>query len=130
MSAVHALGHALGLSFGMFWQILWALVLGLGLSGAVEAVVSKEEMSRLLPDDRPRSLLTAASLGAASSVPAAPSPRVAGEPGLKVPHRGRPDSHTGWIVTAVSTTHDRRLADHHPRLLVSFLWPRSASPRP
>jgi uncharacterized membrane protein YraQ (UPF0718 family) len=67
MTAVHALGHALGLSFGMMWQILWALVLGFGLSGAVEAVVSKQEMSRLLPDDRPRSLLKAAALGAASS---------------------------------------------------------------
>ena len=55
MTAVQALGHALGLRFGMLWQILWALVLGFGLSGAVEAVVSKEEMSRLLPDDRPRS---------------------------------------------------------------------------
>src|SRR6202035_1340774 len=67
MSAHRALGHALGLSFGMFWQILWALVLGFGLSGAVEAVVSKEQMSRLLPDDRPRSLLVASALGAASS---------------------------------------------------------------
>src|SRR6202022_4130616 len=67
MSVVHALGHAVGLSFGMFWQILWALVLGFGLSAAVEAVVSKEEMSRLLPDARPRSLLVASALGAASS---------------------------------------------------------------
>ena len=67
MPVVDALGHALGLSFGMFWQILWALVVGFALSGAVEAVVSKEEMSRLLPDDRPRSLLIASGLGAASS---------------------------------------------------------------
>ena len=67
MAALHALGHALGLSFGMFWQILWALVLGFGLSAAVEAVVSKEQMSRLLPDDRPRSLFKASALGAASS---------------------------------------------------------------
>jgi uncharacterized protein len=67
MAALHALGHALGLSFGMFWQILWALVLGFALSGAVEAVISKEQMSRLLPDDSPRSLLKAAALGAASS---------------------------------------------------------------
>jgi uncharacterized membrane protein YraQ (UPF0718 family) len=67
MTAVHVLGHALGLSFGMFWQILWALVLGFGISGAVEAVVSKEEMSRLMPDDRPRSLIKVAALGAASS---------------------------------------------------------------
>ena len=67
MTAPRALGHALGLSFGMFWQILWALVLGFGLSAVVEAVVSKEEMARLLPDDRPRSLLTASALGTASS---------------------------------------------------------------
>jgi hypothetical protein len=67
MTAVHAVGHALGLTFGMFWQILWALVLGFGLSGAVEAVVSKEEMTRLLPDARPRSLFVASGLGAASS---------------------------------------------------------------
>ncbi len=67
MRALHAVGHAAGLSFGMFWQILWALVLGFGLSAVVEAVVSKEQMSRLLPDDSPRSLLIASGLGAASS---------------------------------------------------------------
>src|SRR5579859_4390788 len=67
MAVLHALGHALNLSFGMFWQILWALVLGFALSGAVEAVVSKEEMTRLLPDDSPRTLFIASTLGAASS---------------------------------------------------------------
>jgi uncharacterized protein len=61
------LGHALSLAFAMFWEILWALILGFALSGAVQAVVSKREMSRLLPDDSPRSLATAAGLGAASS---------------------------------------------------------------
>jgi uncharacterized membrane protein YraQ (UPF0718 family) len=58
---------ALGLSFGMFWEILWALILGFALSGAVEAVVSKRTMTRLLPDDSPRSLAVACGLGAASS---------------------------------------------------------------
>ena len=58
---------ALGLSFGMFWEILWALILGFALSGAVEAVVSKQTMTRLLPDDSPRSLAVACGLGAASS---------------------------------------------------------------
>jgi uncharacterized membrane protein YraQ (UPF0718 family) len=58
---------ALGLSFGMFWEILWALILGFALSGAVEALVSKQTMSRLLPDDSPRSLAIATALGAASS---------------------------------------------------------------
>jgi uncharacterized protein len=62
-----AAGHALSLAFAMFWEILWALILGFALSGAVQAVVSKREMSRLLPDDAPRSLAIATGLGAASS---------------------------------------------------------------
>src|SRR6058998_273037 len=62
-----ALGAALGFAFAMFWEILWALVLGFGLSAIVQAVVSKSEMSRLLPDDSPRTLLIASGLGAASS---------------------------------------------------------------
>src|SRR5436309_13149800 len=51
----------------MFWEILWALILGFTLSGIVQAVVSKSEMRRLLPDDSPRSLAVATGLGAASS---------------------------------------------------------------
>src|SRR6266542_6495188 len=51
----------------MFWEILWALILGFALSGAVQAVVSKSEMRRLMPDDSPRSLCLATGLGAASS---------------------------------------------------------------
>src|SRR5881628_2251174 len=62
-----ALGHALWMAFAMFWEILWPLILGFGLSGVVQAVVSKSEMSRLLPDDSPRSLAIATGLGAASS---------------------------------------------------------------
>jgi uncharacterized protein len=62
-----ATGHALSLAFAMFWEILWALILGFALSGVVQAVVSKGEMSRLLPDDSPRSLCIASGLGAASS---------------------------------------------------------------
>src|SRR3989454_12161955 len=58
---------ALSFAFGMFWEILWALILGFALSGAVQALVSKEEMRRLLPDDSPRSLSLACGLGAASS---------------------------------------------------------------
>jgi uncharacterized protein len=61
------LAHALSLAFGMFWEILWALILGFALSALVEAVVSKSEMTRLLPDDSPRSLALACGLGAASS---------------------------------------------------------------
>src|SRR5207302_1097147 len=58
---------ALSFAFGMFWEILWALILGFALSGAVQAVVSKGEMRRLLPDDSSRSLGIACGLGAASS---------------------------------------------------------------
>jgi uncharacterized protein len=59
--------HALNLAFGMTWEVLWALILGFALSGAVQAVVTKGEMTRLLPDDSPRSLAIACGLGAASS---------------------------------------------------------------
>ena len=58
---------ALSFSFGMFWEILWALILGFALSGVVQAVVTKKEMRRLMPDDSPRSLARATGLGAASS---------------------------------------------------------------
>src|SRR5919198_4645228 len=58
---------AFSFAFGMFWEILWPLVLGFALSGAVQAVVSKQEMRRLLPDDSPQSLALACGLGAASS---------------------------------------------------------------
>ena len=51
----------------MFWEILWPLILGFGLSAVVQAVVSKSEMTRLLPDDSSRSLAIACGLGAASS---------------------------------------------------------------
>src|SRR6202035_4315722 len=55
------------MAFAMFWEILWPLILGFGLSGVVQAVVSRGEMSRLLPNDSPRSLAIATGLGAASS---------------------------------------------------------------
>src|SRR5437016_10324305 len=67
MNLIMALGHALWMAFAMFWEILWPLILGFGLSGVVQAVVSKSEMTRLLPDDSPRSLGIACGLGAASS---------------------------------------------------------------
>ena len=62
-----AIGHALTMSFAMTWEILWALILGFGLSAIIQAVVSKEEMSRLLPDDSARTVAVACGLGAASS---------------------------------------------------------------
>ena len=62
-----ALGDALRFAFGMTWEVLWALILGFALSSAVQAVVTKQQMRRLLPDDSPRTLTIAAGLGAASS---------------------------------------------------------------
>ncbi len=67
MQLLHAVGHALGIAGSMTWEVLWALILGFGLSAAVQAVVRKDEITRLLPDDRPRTLLVASGLGAASS---------------------------------------------------------------
>ncbi len=62
-----AVRHAISLAGSMAWQILWGLILGFTLSGVVQAVVSKREMTRLLPDDSPRTLSVATGLGAASS---------------------------------------------------------------
>src|ERR1700719_3625808 len=64
---IDGLLDALSMAFAMGWEILWPLILGFALSGIVQAVVSHREMSRLLPDDRPRSITTALLLGAASS---------------------------------------------------------------
>jgi len=67
MDVISALGHALWMASAMLWEILWPLILGFGLSAVVQAVVSKSEMTRLLPDDSARSLGIACGLGAASS---------------------------------------------------------------
>jgi uncharacterized membrane protein YraQ (UPF0718 family) len=67
MSVLQSILEAFSMAFGMFWEILWALILGFALSAMVQAVVSKAEMTRLLPDDSPRSVATATGLGAASS---------------------------------------------------------------
>ena len=51
----------------MSWEILWALALGFGLSAVIQAVISKGEMSKLLPDSRLSTLWRASWLGAVSS---------------------------------------------------------------
>src|SRR5919202_7117434 len=63
----NSLLEALSMAFGMTWEILWALILGFALSGIVQAVVSKRTITRLLPDDSPRTLSIACGLGIASS---------------------------------------------------------------
>lgn len=67
MQLLGALGHALWMAFTMLWQIFWGLSLGFPFSAVIEVMVSKSEMSTLLPDASPRSLTLAGLLGAASS---------------------------------------------------------------
>ena len=67
MTVLHAVLHALVMAGTMAWEILWASILGFRLSAVVQAVVSKEEMSRLLPDDSAGTIVKACGLGAASS---------------------------------------------------------------
>src|SRR5581483_9321500 len=64
---VDDLGRSLREGFFMFWETLWALILGFGLSGAVQAFASREEMQRLLGDHRPAALLRATGFGMVSS---------------------------------------------------------------
>jgi uncharacterized membrane protein YraQ (UPF0718 family) len=63
----HELRQAVSFTVGMTWEVLWALVLGFLLSAVVQALVPKQRVERLLPDDSPRSLATATALGIASS---------------------------------------------------------------
>ena len=66
--------HFLGLiadsfrmAFFMFWDTLWPLIFGFGLSGVVQAFVSRSQMQRVMGNHQPRSLAVASILGAASS---------------------------------------------------------------
>jgi uncharacterized membrane protein YraQ (UPF0718 family) len=61
------IAHALGMACAMGWQIFWPLVLGIALSAAIQAVVPKRTMAKLLPDDSPKTLAIGCGIGAASS---------------------------------------------------------------
>ncbi len=61
------LGEAAMLALGMAWQVGWSLILGFALSGAVQALVSKERMQRVLGRDGIREIALATGFGAASS---------------------------------------------------------------
>jgi hypothetical protein len=67
MHIVQAIGQALAEAFDMFWEVLWPLILGFGLPGVVQALVSHRTLARLLGDDSPRSLTLASLFGIASS---------------------------------------------------------------
>ncbi|HEX3569288.1 MAG TPA: permease [Acidobacteriaceae bacterium] len=64
---VHQLLQAAQMTGVMAWEILWALCLGFLLSSVVEAVVSKAQMSKLLPDSSAKTIVKASLMGAASS---------------------------------------------------------------
>jgi uncharacterized membrane protein YraQ (UPF0718 family) len=64
---MRAILHALSITGSMTWQITWALILGFALSAVIQAVVRRSTVVRLLGDSRPRTLVVAAGLGAASS---------------------------------------------------------------
>ena len=60
-------GRSLREAFFMFWETLWPLILGFGLSGAVQAFVSRDAMQRKLGDHRPVTIVRASGYGMVSS---------------------------------------------------------------
>lgn len=58
---------ALEMAAAMGWLLLWPLIFGFAVSAAIQSVVSRKQIAKLLPDHRPRTLVKAAGLGAASS---------------------------------------------------------------
>jgi len=65
--SVGDLGESMKEGFFMFWVTLWALVLGFGLSGVVQAFVSKDDLQRVMGDHRPASVARATGFGMVSS---------------------------------------------------------------
>ena len=63
----HAVLHALELAGSMTWEITWALILGFTLSAAVQAVVRRESITKLMGSSSPKALAISSGLGAASS---------------------------------------------------------------
>ncbi|MBW8825271.1 MAG: permease [Acidobacteria bacterium] len=59
--------ESLKMGFFMLWETLWALILGFGLSGAVQAFVSKDDMQRVMGDHRPATVARASFFGMVSS---------------------------------------------------------------
>lgn len=64
---LHVVTSVLYLTAAMGWEILWGLILGFALSAMVDALVSKAELQKLLPDASAASVTRASLLGAASS---------------------------------------------------------------
>jgi hypothetical protein len=102
----HALLHAVEVIGSMTWQIAWSLILGFTLSAVIESLVHKSTISRLLPDGEPRSLATAAGLGAASSSCSYAAVAIDGDAGIEANmHDGRRlrnGERRGWRGEAVT----------------------------
>ena len=82
----------------MAWQVTWSLILGFTLSGVVQAVIRRQAVTRLLGDDRPRTL--------ASPPGWAPRPRRAPTPRWRWPGRcsARGASFTAAMAFEIAST--------------------------
>jgi YHS domain-containing protein/uncharacterized membrane protein YraQ (UPF0718 family) len=67
MQVLGPIVESLRMAFFMSWDTLWPLIFGFGLSGVVQAFVSRSQMQRVLGDHRPLTLAIASIFGAASS---------------------------------------------------------------
>ncbi len=61
------IGRSLREGFFMFWETLWPLILGFGLSGAVQAFVSRDAIQISLGNHRPAAVVRASAYGMVSS---------------------------------------------------------------
>jgi len=50
MQVLGPIADSLRMAFFMFWDTLWPLIFGFGLSGAVQAFVSRSQMRRVMGD--------------------------------------------------------------------------------
>ncbi|MGD0311219.1 MAG: permease [Acidimicrobiales bacterium] len=64
---IDTIGRSLREGFFMFWETLWPLILGFGLSGAVQAFVSRESLQSAMGNHRPASVARASFYGMVSS---------------------------------------------------------------
>lgn len=67
MPVVTDIARSLREAFFMCWETLWPLILGFGLSGAVQAFVSRESLQKKMGDHRPASIGRASGYGMVSS---------------------------------------------------------------
>ncbi len=61
------IGRSVREGFFMFWETLWPLILGFGLSGAVQAFISRDAIQAGLGNHRPAAVVRASGFGMVSS---------------------------------------------------------------